>query len=406
MGVGLKAALFLVSIHSLVLVNVTVAKGFGYGLLGLNVLGGSVYGSSFTENNLYTYNDSDCLLQAGKLCDTSRCVGGNALLVCGDYFIKECLVTTYKFEIWNSSFVHGVSVCDMPTGYLKEVGGLGVLFGQSSFGIEVDIHDVHVEGAPLGANVHIQFVDYVNDSSVILHRTYSGYGNAEYRIPVSAGGGIYIQYGIVHGLFSPVCEYNKDESTQWNSVIISQSEIVHGRAVVGAGLYFDGLSTDNPHHTFSMYMEKSLFSDNIGNNGIAVHISEYQTSPFVNPAQIMFSNTKFINNYFLVDDEDFFSKAPDTTLLGTVWALSVPYLNFNNCIFQQNELTGLAAWDSNIIFCGENNFVSNRGFNDMEEVWDCLKQYCICSHILKSILLVTLPYGVVEGFMLTVLRFI
>ena len=363
MGVGLKAALFLVSIHLLEIVNITVEKSFGYGLLGLNVLGGSVHGANFAENNLYTYNDSDCLMLAGEHCDTSRCIGGNVLLVFEDQISNDCLDEAYNFEIWNSSFFHGVSVCGMHVGYLQAVGGLGMLFGQSSFGVEVDIHDVHIEGntAPCGGNVYAQFVDFVNGSSVILHKIYSGYGNAEYPLPWSVGGGICIIYGIIHWRsFSPMCEHNKDETTQWNAVIISKSEIVHGRANVGAGLFLKMLGTDNPQHIFGIYIEKCLVSDNIGLNGVAVYITELQTAPFVNPTQILISSTKFFNNHFIVDDE---KVVLETTLLGTVWVLSVPYLNFSNCIFQENELTGLAAWGSNIIFSGESNFASNRGFN-------------------------------------------
>ena len=125
MGAGLKAALFLVSVRSLVIVNVTVEKSFGYGLLGLNVLGGSVHGASFTENNLYTYYDSYCLLLAGEYCDTFRCLGGNFLLVFEDHFSNECLDNSYKLKVWNSSFYHGVSVCQMHLGYLVAGGGFG-----------------------------------------------------------------------------------------------------------------------------------------------------------------------------------------------------------------------------------------------------------------------------------------
>ena len=368
MGVGLKAAVFMVSIHALVIVNITVEKSFGYGLLGLNVLGGAVYGASFTENNLYTYHDSNCFMLAGDYCDTFRCIGGNFLLVFEDYSSMDCLDTTYKFEIWNSSFLHGVSVCDMITGSLQAAGGLGVLFGQSSFGAEVDIHDVHIEGntAPRGGNVHVEFFNYVNGSSVILQRAYIGYGNAEYPIPYNAGGGIYLRYGILHWSrrwFSPMCAYDKVEATQWNALRMSECEISNGRANIGTGIDIIIVGTDTPQHSLTIHIEKSLVSNNIGLNGVAVYIAEYQTSSFVNPTHIIFTDTNFTNNQFGIDDEDFFYKYLDTTLLGTVCTISMAHFIFSNCTFYHNQLTGLAAWGSNIIFSGNNSFVSNRGFS-------------------------------------------
>ena len=229
----------------------------------------------------------------------------------------------------------------------------------------MNIHDTYIYGntAPLGGNMHIGYYTYVNGSSVILQGIYIGYGNADYPIRGSAGGGIYLRYGILHWRsFSPMCEFNKSENTQWNVFTMSESKIVNGESDVGAGFYFLIIGTDNQQHTFSLHIKNSLVSDNVGLNGIAVCIKEYQTSPFAKPTLIRFSNTNFSNNHFAGDAENFFSYVPDTTLLGTVWVLSTPHLIFKNCTFYHNELTGLTVRGSNIIFIGLNNFVSNRGF--------------------------------------------
>ena len=363
MGGGLKAALALISIHSLIVVNVTVEKSLGYGLLGINILGGSIKGASFIENNLYTYDHAYCSLIAGSYCHISRCIGGNTLLVFEDHTDNECKDTcnSYKLEVGNSKFFHGISVCELELGYLQAVGGLGVFFGQSSFGIEVDIYNASFEGnsAPLGGNVHIEFHGSVNNSSIKLRETYLGYGNSIFHFPhIAEGGGIYLIYIVLHG--RSISHRAKVDDTQQNAFIMSECEIVHGAAKEGAGMHLVIIGTDNPRHIFSIFIENSLFSDNIGLNGVAVFIKEYQTSPFVNLTRIMFSNTKFINNHFVVDDEKLFPDLP--AQLGTVWALSIPYLTFENCRFDHNELSGLAAWGSNIIFSGENNFVSNRGY--------------------------------------------
>ena len=114
---GTKAALAFGNIHSLILTNVTIMKSWGYGILGLNLLGNSIIvNSQFLQNNYQTRFMPQCsnFSLKAKNMNVATCEGGNAMFFFYDNK-HSCPETTstyprYSLKVYNSIFAHGIDL--------------------------------------------------------------------------------------------------------------------------------------------------------------------------------------------------------------------------------------------------------------------------------------------------------
>ena len=85
------------------------------------------------------------------------------------------------------------------------------------------------------------------------------------------------------------------------------------------------------------------------------------SAPLVSFQQSNFSR----NQYFeVLKDSHFIGQHyDDGPVLGILWLASVKRVNIIDCIFYQNTLTALTVMKSNIVFAGNNSFISNIGIN-------------------------------------------
>ena len=364
-GGGMRVALFFFDVESVKIENTTVQKSFGYGLLGLNAFQVSIRGSAFVENNILTYTAPECMSCTSA---DGHCIGGNALFVFQDYANGECTDTTHTLKIMGTTyFIYGVDVCEKYPRRVHSGGGLGVLFGQSSYGVEVDIRNTYMSGntGTEGGNLYLEFMDFVKNSSVIIESCSLEYGNAIFsllnRTSYIAGGGLGLRHGILHGKgYRPMCQHTRS----LNRFIMLDCNIVHNEAIYAAGGFFvTGISNYPNIFSIQIIISTSIFSENIAIDGSTVFLAEVKLSPYVSPLlnQIVFQNIKFSSNRLDKDFLSFISNNTINTLLGVVWVVSSPHVQFDNCTFDDNEVPGLAASDSNIIFIRENNFKSNYG---------------------------------------------
>ena len=367
-GRGMRVALLFFNVESLIIVNTTVQESFGYGLLGLNVFQALLSGSVFIKNNIHTYAAPECMSCTSV---DGHCIGGNALFVFQDYASGECTSTTHMLKITSTDFIDGVNVCKKYSHHVHSGGGLGVLFGQSSYGVEVDTLNSRMEGntGTIGGNLCLEFMDYVRSSSVILEGCYLEYGNVRFPLNQTkfhVGGGLRLVHGILHGKrYKPKCEHMRN-FTQRNIFSMSYCKVRYNKATEGAGSYFVTGISSYPHlFSIEVFINTSSFNENVALDACAVHIDEVKLSPYVNPFlnQIMFQNTEFSRNKFTLHKDSllYFLNATVNTLLGVVLVVSGPHLRISNCMFHDNELSGLAASDSIIIFSGNNSFRSNCG---------------------------------------------
>lgn len=142
-GPDQKDALLFINVQTFQMVSCVVDDSYGYGLLGVNILGESaVLRSVFYNNNNYAAALDRCRFFPKLIPDDiTACSGGNALFVFED--LKQCPLdkTQYTLKILNSVFLQGVNGFGgrLPDEYLTRGAGLGIVLAQSSYGITITI---------------------------------------------------------------------------------------------------------------------------------------------------------------------------------------------------------------------------------------------------------------------------
>ena len=158
-----SAALALANVVSLHLKRVVIQQSFGYGLLGLNVLGRSqILSCSFLENN------EKCKLKS----NTHYCVGGNAMLLFFDTLKLETVLPAATVLINNSHFYKGndFSVkairewCSSDRGQAdipNRANGLGIIIEQQTYRIHISLEWVNfTRNIGNGKHPAVLFNDY------------------------------------------------------------------------------------------------------------------------------------------------------------------------------------------------------------------------------------------------------
>ena len=159
----ISATLVLANVISLHLERVNIQQSFGYGLLGLNILGQSqILSCSFLENN------EKC---KQIISNTHYCAGGNAMLLFFDTMKLETVLPTATVLINNSRFYKGndfssKTIKDWCSGeddadIPNRANGLGIIIEQQTYRVHLSLEWVNFTGN-IGSGNHpaVLFNDY------------------------------------------------------------------------------------------------------------------------------------------------------------------------------------------------------------------------------------------------------
>ena len=274
-----QIAILLAAVFNLTMSSLVIQNGTGYGLLGFNVLGQSVIRNSyFIFNNYYTLTSQGCLMTLKSAMPDYEmiqdCVGGNALFIYSEH--TKCLVhdQIQKLLIENVLFAYGVDL----TGKLRKLkyspndnvvfGGAGISakVAPTSYSLEIILNGVitSANNADSGPNINIQIFDFVSHFKLILQNSICEYGNIFVTdILQSFNSGFYYYKGLkLPSTYSSTCWTHTSNKTYKTQVNIVES-IFTGNIDINSGammLFFD------PRYDYRLHeivmIEGCLFESN------------------------------------------------------------------------------------------------------------------------------------------------
>ena len=181
---GTYAALVIANVHDLSMQKVTVSRSYGYGMLGLNVLGNfSIVDSAFLYNNW---------LQTSHIDSTSNGPSNNKVLAGGNAMLLYCdtehnpqsnSLPLHSMYISNVTFAHGVDTT-IPEyqniSYYVQGGASGFILemGQDTYKLNVIIHNISlIEN--LGEHVAGGFIHDFGNGLNLIQITQSQFVNGK-----------------------------------------------------------------------------------------------------------------------------------------------------------------------------------------------------------------------------------
>ena len=317
-----NAALYLWNVFSLVLENVGVYKSYGYGVLGVNVVG-----NSFVRNSMFGFNNwhaDHCT--GGK--NTQACRGGNVLFFYAEYQYTHSYSQNLTVE--NTSLEYGfagtVEVPKAESGIdYGGVGGLGFLLEMSSFTVAINISNVQMvhNFHPSGSNLFIVVQAGSKTPGNVFHIEKCTFSHGGYHVPSSStalqGGGV----TIVEYWTNPISATDQSATQLSRTVIhIQQSNISHNIAQYGGGISF--VRTIKTQYTpiptgvaTHLKLDSCLFSDNKASEGGSI----IDAKPFIG-----FYSSPLIESGCY--DSNYRSE----------WIV-----NISSCVFENNAVSGLGG---------------------------------------------------------------
>ena len=256
-----KAALTLVNLHSLVLQNVQIQASYGYGLIGVNVLGNSTITNCTFTHNMWRSDDANT---SSTLHHSYARPGGNVLLLFTDPESQQFKDALY---ISQCEFAHGTNTNTFTTAtnsldFPKRIdscsrviswgSGLGLLIYKPLVVMKINIinsvfhHNNASYGA--GANMFIAFCGTERKSCSIDISNCTFYSGKAVQ-----GGGIYI-----------------GSSSGEIAFRLSHSTIINNSAMSGGGL---NIEVEQTYSNFRI--ANCVFSGNKAMQGAAVYIAHY-----------------------------------------------------------------------------------------------------------------------------------
>lgn len=371
-SVNLQSAIFMNYITDLVLTNMTIANGIGYGLLGVNLLGDTLVSQvNFSKNNHHRLSDTSCFLNTSLLCK-----GGNMALLYTD--LKECPIQPlqYSLNIEESTFEGGVDagITFQPftqQGILRNdvelVGGagLGLILMQSSYGLNVNITNCTVvrNAAYVGANIYINMFDFVDNSSITITKTIMNHGNSydQFKSILEVAGsytmatGYFYMFGMVSFVpYSPVCVATKKYET--NVFLVQDCELSFNEATLNSGGFM--YSWPRSFLDYPRYITLNRVKAT-NNNGDATFINYYMAeSRYGVNFKVFVNNCFFSGNFYRKLTNGLETSNPQMYQLN-----SVQHIEFNGCKWFNNTLSGIRSLQSIIHFKGTNEFIGNSAQN-------------------------------------------
>ena len=330
-------ALVLDTVFNLNLTNVIVENSTGYGLLGFNLLG-----KSFITNSVFKYNRA-----------TQDCFGGNTLIFYGNCPNRD---TASSLIINSSQFLFG----KVPITQGDPLGTGGLSFYIKCTNVSVNGTNLTMYGneGHFGGNLCIHFWVFTN-ISITMENSYLGAGRG------SRGGGVFVKIDgdvPVNDKYScggySVLNQKPHQLVYFSNVTFDTNSARSS----GAGLEIEDYITPGYLCTVQLVMiDDSVFMNNILPNSwyggealrlatIGYSVMVYDTSTKHN-IQTKFRNTVFKNH--ILDNA-----TVSSSVLGVETYVNV---TFSNCTFMDNQVTAIRAFQTNVIFEGNNTFRNNSG---------------------------------------------
>ena len=370
-----KMAVTVASVTDLTISSVTVQNSTGFGLLIVNLFGNSIIeNSKFIFNNYYTYSSLRCNSTASYKTAPNNyhiCTGANI----GIGFVDppQCSdmdnPPVYSLNITSTVAANGINLTPYALG-----GGIIITMSQTAYGMHVYMDNVTSINnvARVGANFAFHIYSVVDNSSVSIQNSFSGYSNPTFRPSVLTilsgtqfvGGGLFFSYGrrLPSG-FRPSCKPRQKHSHA-NLLTITDMEFARNKATLGGAIVIDfSQSNANIGIVTLISFKNCSFRDNIGSRGSALYINQLQPVENVLLAQFLFENCKFWNNTYPVADIPNSFQQFELDLLNTVHLITVQYSSFIDCSFEDNIGSAMYVYDSLLRFNGNIHFVRNSGVN-------------------------------------------
>jgi len=381
-GLGQSIAVLLINIRNFTMIRSVVQSSYGYGLLGVNVLGNSeVLGSYFLLNNNYTIGKRQCTNPPAIIPeDIFACSGGNALFVYED--LPDCPSVPIQYQLIIRSCLFGFGVNGfggrLNDEFLTRGGtGIGVIMSQSSYGVTVELDNVSTfaNAGLIGANLYIALYDVVDNSTVVIQNSRSFEANegllnldAFFTDSASASAGLHIQYGLPYATPEnqlTVCP-RKKKFYQEDIVTIINSVFSRNVAFLGAGAYIEvrigvGGAPDHGVAPVRFVLDRCTFLGNIGITGTGLYFSQ-QNGLGAGNSQLVLNEVSFINNSYIVPVKSI-TELFTTYQLNTIQFISSKNVTMRNCNITRSEGSALSAFGSNIVMKGNMVFHENTGLN-------------------------------------------
>ena len=367
-----RMALTVASVTDLIISSVTVQNSTGYGLLIINLFGNSIIeNSKFVFNNYYTYSSTLCNGIFDSADSFYICAGANIAI--GFVDPPQCNnqdnPPVYSLNITSTVTADGINLTPFAIG-----GGIVIVMSQTAYGMHVYLDNVTSVNnvARNGANMAFLIYGVVDNSSVSIANSFSGYSNPLFRPSVLTmlsgtqfvGGGFLFNYGgrLPSG-FRPSCT-PKREHYHADLLTITDTEFVGNNAILGGAMNIDFRQSNADVGVVALISVKNCsFRDNIGSPGSALYINQLQPVQSVVLAQFLFENCTFRNNtYPLTEIPNSFQQF-ELDLLNAVQLISVQYSSFIDCSFEDNVGSALYGYASLLRFSGRIKFVRNSGIN-------------------------------------------
>lgn len=372
-SVGINVAIFINYATDVMLTDMTISYSFGYGLVAVNMLGDSIItGSHFDRNNHHSLDNSSCYTNISLYCK-----GGNAVLIYTD--LLECPSTSlqYSLTINDSIFEGGVDAgitfqpftLALERNDVQLIGGagLGLLLMQSSYGLDASITNINAtaNAAFVGANVYINVWDYVDNSTITITNSSMTNGNAynRFRDILEVAGsytmapGFYYLNGMISlepVRYAPVCV---PISKYVTSVFLVQDiEVSFNEASLNSGgfMYMWPRSFMNIPRHITMRRANA-----VGNNGDATFINVYGgPTRYGYNFKMFVEDCYFGSNFYRKSGNGLETSNPQVYLIN-----SVQYIEFTDCQWINNSVSGIRPLQSILFFRGTNEFMGNNATN-------------------------------------------
>ena len=312
---GTYAALVFANVHALSIQNVTVLESYGYGILGLNVLGNSsIVDSAFLYSSGWQTSPFENKVLAG----------GNAMLLYCDidteHSPESVSLLWHSMYISNVTFAHGIDTTTPEyrnISYYVQGGASGFILemGQDTYKLNVTIHQISfIEN--LGEHVAGGFIHDFGNALNLIQITRSHFVNGK---------------KLYFWLLSPKQKANNAEITIFDCVFRSNK---------GTGLHIESLLGKNDIAKFNRTIA-------ISNSQFSEHSLPSNTSHKGNPAVFQVdSNVKLIlgivncsfhHNMISATGVNISQESSDSDSCLTARKSNVYYIiSFDRCLFHNN----------------------------------------------------------------------
>ena len=364
----LSFGLYFNYIHNLEMSSVEVHKSRGYGMLGFNLLGDTTIDSvHFETNNYETLNDSECYTNPSL-----KCKGGNLVIVYTDLLECPDYPERYSLTIKNSSFIGGV---DSGISYVTWIvainrndlqyingGGVGLHMMQSSYGVDAVVINCTMKenAAYTGANMYMSMWDMVDNSTITVKNCTLNDGLNPFGNSVQIAGsydlatGFYYNYGLLPlGSHVPVCS----PTAKYQTVVLSleDCEISGNNATLASAGYIQKWPKTFLEHPRELRLKNLRFKRNNGDATIVM--IGHTTSSLAFRTYI--ADSIFESNFY----ERTVNSIVGSSSHQAVFQIADFNIEYENCTWIENDVTGLHAVESRVIFSGENQFIDNTAKN-------------------------------------------